>query len=240
MKIYAVKIPKNIKREDSSILLNYVSPPKKEAIYNAVKSGRYEPLLSDLIIKTLINEIYKIKSNDIQFTYNKYGKPFLRDIEISYNISHSYDWLVCVIDKSSVGIDIEKIRPLNLNIAKRFFSNEEFCEIISRDKVMQLDYFFELWTLKESFLKFLGTGMYTSLNSFTIKKHKSRYTILSRDKLLSNSNCYFKTYILDKKYKMAVCAANEIFPNKIDIRTLSHIKESLASSQEELGDNLKY
>ena len=34
----------------------------------------------------------------------------------------------------------------------------------------KINYFYDLWTLKESYIKTIGKGLYTPLNSFSIKR----------------------------------------------------------------------
>ncbi|WP_257149478.1 4'-phosphopantetheinyl transferase family protein [Bacillus cereus] len=44
------------------------------------------------------------------------------------------------------------------------------------------DYFYDLWTLKESYIKAIGTGLSTPFNSFTIKKMKRKVLVLIKMK----------------------------------------------------------
>lgn len=112
---------------------------------------------------------------DYDVLYTKKGKPYLPghdDIKIS--LSHSHEMVMCVISDNNVGCDIELIKPINLNIAKRFFSEEEYNEIIESDNKEQA--FCRLWTLKESFLKVTGEGLGLPLNSFkTISDEKYEF-----------------------------------------------------------------
>ncbi len=87
---------------------------------------RWQDAQSTLIVKVLIIAIlyhqYQIENELIIFDTNSYGKPYLRNREdIQFNISHSVEWVVCVIDKQSIGIDIEQIKEVNMDIVKRFF-----------------------------------------------------------------------------------------------------------------------
>ncbi|MFD2875899.1 4'-phosphopantetheinyl transferase family protein [Paenibacillus rhizoplanae] len=47
-------------------------------------------------------------------------------INLKFNISHSGDWVVVAIDSMEIGIDIEQIITMNLEIAERFFAQEEY------------------------------------------------------------------------------------------------------------------
>lgn len=62
----------------------------------------------------------------------------------------------------------EKIIPIDLRIGKRFFINKEYEYIMNKNLISRLEYFYEIWTLKESYIKAVGMGLSISLNSFNI------------------------------------------------------------------------
>lgn len=124
----------------------------------------------------------------------KDGKPYLRDHpDLIFNLSHSHNLAALGIAQRpecncEIGVDLEKISVHRdfFNIAKRFFHPEEFIYLSnSADKVTT---FTEIWTKKESYLKMLGTGLNTPLNSFSVLKDKNiRSEILPNDYILSYS-----------------------------------------------------
>ncbi|MEM5637751.1 hypothetical protein AAHH71_00270 [Bacillus toyonensis] len=78
------------------------------------------------MIRSIICKRYKISNQDIKYTYNKYGKPdWVEDKFFCFNISHSGDWIVCIVGNTSVGIDIEQIRPIKLETISQVFSMKE-------------------------------------------------------------------------------------------------------------------
>ena len=83
-------------------------------------------LIADILIRTIICKKLKIEAKLISISRNKYGKPYLcNNKAFHFNISHSGDWIVCTIDESTIGIDIEMIKSIDLDIAKYFFSIKE-------------------------------------------------------------------------------------------------------------------
>ena len=98
--------------------------------------------------------------------YNKYGKPFLKNIpNLYFNISHTNDednlYLVLVIDNKEVGIDLIKSRKDSLI---RYCTNEiEYHSIINSNNIDEE--FTRLWTKKESYLKCIGTGITKDLKN---------------------------------------------------------------------------
>ena len=98
------------------------------------------------------------------------GKPGIRGrADFHYNLSHSGPWVVLAFGDSPVGVDVEAYRE-DLNIrsfANRFFTPEEarYC-LNTTGNPYHL--FFQIWTGKESYLKYLGTGLKKALSSFSV------------------------------------------------------------------------
>ncbi len=143
---------------------------------------------------------------EIEITRNRYGKPYLKNEgNIHFNVSHSGSWAVGAVDSFPVGIDVERIRPVNLEIAERFFAWQEYEELLKKDYPERLDYFFELWTLKESYIKAVGRGLSVPLGSFSVLPGNGGQADSS---ILDNQDlgCRFKMCALEPGYRMAVCS----------------------------------
>lgn len=88
--------------------------------------------------------------------YRKTGKPFLKDV--FFNISHSDSLVVCAIStEGEIGIDIEKVKPVELDDFKPWFTENEWKSI--NKPPSQLDNFYWYWTRKESIIKALGINL---------------------------------------------------------------------------------
>ncbi len=123
--------------------------------------------------------------NSCSIRYNRYQKPYIENSSFYYNISHSGDYVILGYSNSEIGVDIEKKRNVNLNIAERFFSPNEFDEIFTKIKEEQKNLFFKIWTLKEAYRKFKGLGLALSLD----KDDYSSY--LYKDEFEINKIHYF-------------------------------------------------
>ena len=82
------------------------------------------------------------------------GQPVLRGGSAYVSISHCEDLVACVVSRTPVGIDIERIRPLKPGLIDRVCTPEEKAYIQDAP-----ERFFEVWTAKESYFKMLGTGI---------------------------------------------------------------------------------
>jgi 4'-phosphopantetheinyl transferase len=95
---------------------------------------------------------------------NNFGKPFLPNHTLDFNISHSGDYVVAVCSpRKYVGIDIEQNRAIDITAYQSIFHSEEWTML---KKSPQL--FFELWTKKESLLKAKGMGFQVDLTEVNI------------------------------------------------------------------------
>ena len=98
------------------------------------------------------------------------GKPFIKGKDnFHYNLSHAGNWVVIAYGDSEVGVDVEELRvDTDIEaIARRFFTTEEQYYVFEEDKNRR-QRFFEIWTGKESYLKYLGTGLAKDMTSFSV------------------------------------------------------------------------
>lgn len=217
LEVYALQIPKEMSPQGFLKLLTYVSIEKRVRIKHFRKrDDSLRALFSDLLIRSIILERYGVSNQEITFKYNAYGKPFLAfDTSFSFNISHSGSWVVAIVgNQQLVGIDIEEIRPIDIEIARRFFSPVEYAELIAKGEKERLPYFYDLWSLKESFVKAIGRGLSVPLNSFAIQR-KGMLEQFSICQNYSPQSFYFRQYDIDTSYKLSACATINWFPESI-------------------------
>lgn len=97
------------------------------------------------------------------------GKPHIRDnADFHYNLSHSGNWVVIAYGGSRVGVDVEGLRLVRdyEALARRYFAPEEQAWCAEGEDLSRR--FLEVWTGKESYLKYMGTGLSKALPSFSI------------------------------------------------------------------------
>ncbi len=197
------------------IAYNVVTNDRKNKVDNFhFKKDKVLSLASELLLLYSLRNI-GYDTDNIEFIYEKNGKPYLKNSnDIYYNISHSGEYVMCAVSSREVGCDIEIISDINLNIANRFFSDEEFNLINSKSNLNEKkDIFFKLWTLKESFIKNTGLGMTLPLKSFAVNPENN---ITVRQDINEN-NYFFKLYDIEG-YMCAVCSLiNDLPLNLINV-----------------------
>ena len=98
------------------------------------------------------------------------GKPILpHRPDFHFNLSHSGNWVAIAWGDANVGLDVESIdHKTNMAaVAQRFFAEEERQYVFAEEND-QNHRFFEVWTGKESYLKYLGTGLKKDLTAFSV------------------------------------------------------------------------
>ena len=125
-------------------------------------------LIGDILARIEICRILGLSNRQLEFSVNKYGKPYLiNSPHVHFNISHSGYYIALVLADKPVGIDIELIKDIELNIYERFFAADEATYIMYPDS-QSLQRFFEIWTKKESRIKWEGKGLSKPLSSFSV------------------------------------------------------------------------
>ncbi len=149
-----------------------LSPSRKSHIDRLKKqSDKIRSLTGELLVQKLLREYYSLSTGVLHRREN--GQPYLTGCDLYVSISHCDSKVACAVSRSPVGIDIEKIRPIDLKLCRHICREEEkeyvlggaegcFCEDPS-----VLYRFFEIWTGKEAYFKKCGTGI-TDLKSVNI------------------------------------------------------------------------
>lgn len=108
-----------------------------------------------------------------------YGKPYLKDGRLHFNLSHSAGLAVCVLSDQPCGIDIQQVRVFKPALIKRVFLPEEMeAATLFAEKNAPLDAAFTLlWSAKESVMKCLGYGFQLSPLSIRISADFRKATV---------------------------------------------------------------
>jgi 4'-phosphopantetheinyl transferase len=221
--VYAIKVDSQLERTLFDSLLTYVLPEKRERIKRFYHyEDALRALLGDLLVRHLISQQTGLPNWRLQFGRNEYGKPFLlNDVSIAYNISHSGEWVVGALATAAVGVDVEKVAPVAPRLAQRIFTPEEYQALITKNGPERRQYFYSLWTLKESLIKAVGKGLAIALDSFTIRIGRDGQ--ITVDPEPECGRYFFKQYDWGKAYRLAVCAATNAFGDTVKIITLDDI-----------------
>ncbi|MFA0442747.1 4'-phosphopantetheinyl transferase superfamily protein [Vibrio sp. 10N.222.51.C12] len=129
-------------------------------------------------LRAILSQYSDIKPAQWRFEYGDKGKPRLcskqkQQTGLDFNLSHSKDHLLIGVLQShhrehTLGVDIEHARQGTdiYSIMSHYFANSEVQELMRLEKNAQRERFFDVWALKESYIKATGKGLATSLKRF--------------------------------------------------------------------------
>ena len=106
----------------------------------------------------------------------KHGKPYFAEPELKdifFSRSHSYGHEVVCFSECEIGVDCEDMQarktrtPDFEKIAKRFFSRDEQKYITEQEAGVD-ERFFNVWTAKEAYVKYIGRGFGEGFRGFSV------------------------------------------------------------------------
>ena len=214
LKIYYHNITRTTKddlRKAGSIL----SPDEKERARKYRFEKDYKLYMAGKIMaRTILGKYFNIRPDEVQFRVDEYSRPHLmypgkKDFDL--NISHSGEYVIAGISDRPIGVDIERIKPVGLDIAGVCFHDREIKYLFS-DRKKIYENFFRLWTLKEAFIKAVGQGLSYPLKDFYFSMDNKGIKLNFVKSGLTDSWNFTDIHI-DNNYKSAVCVnTNESLP----------------------------
>lgn len=146
-----------------------------------------------------------------RLAYGRYGKPYLRGGPY-FNLSHSGHYAVLVVSTVPVGVDVEQRRDDDdcaALAAAAFHPSER--EHYARHPSVRT--FFDIWTLKESYLKLRGTGLSVEPSSFALTLERGGARLHGRPEIR------FRLYDDLPGHSLAVCLMGGSAPDAV---TMTH------------------
>ena len=190
----------NYKDNELNNYINNIYTIKKNRILKTSNdNSKKRMIIGELLLKILLKKYYNLDYNKLDFYLNDYNKPYIKNKTIFYNISHSSLYVICGISKKEIGIDIEKIRQIDLRTINQFATQNEKKYILSNDKDIEKR-LFEIYTLKEAYFKMLGT------NLSNIKKIE--FFISNKKIICSDKSIDAKLNYDIPNYIIAICEQN--------------------------------
>ena len=125
------------------------------------------------ILKLNLSKYLNRDINEIKIEFNENGKPYTDGLYFSQ--SHSQSQLVQVFSQEAeIGVDLEQINSQRkyLQLAKRYFHQDEYKHLKSLNHEESANLFFQLWTCKEAVCKAKGGRLWYFLaNKYLTNKN---------------------------------------------------------------------
>lgn len=151
-----------------------------------------------------------------QYSYSASNpnQPVLEGTDLNFSISHSGNMVVCAVARGNViGIDVERTKPVKLDLMKFYFDRESWFEIINAPDVY--GEFYRHWTMREAAIKASGLGIdQMELSEMVPEDH----TIQVRNEI-------YHCRMIPVRYDYTICAASDqeiddVELNRLDIEDL--------------------
>ena len=126
---------------------------------------RADTLVGRILLRYILQDRFGISPHDTVTDISENGKPYLRNHRgICFSISHTKNCVACAVGDAPLGIDIEAICSRDYSrVADRMFTDDE-----KTVAVRSTEDFLRIWTMKESFAKMLGEGIFGTSRKFDV------------------------------------------------------------------------
>jgi 4'-phosphopantetheinyl transferase len=147
----------NFYKEIDHTILSKNSREVDFSVFKTINSLFLQAILSEHIGQL-------VQLSDILF--QEFGKPFLNPEkfkDIHFNVSHTIDEIAIAVASFSLGFDLE-INQDNYpkSLVKQMLHSEDQLKIESSVQ------FYQLWSIKEAFVKYTGDGLQLSLKNIVV------------------------------------------------------------------------
>lgn len=215
MKIYAAKTYKidSAGMEKLWCLLDSDRQRKVSALRNEKEKER--SIFAGLLLRSAFLEAGYSEQEwqSVRIEKGAYGKPSIKEYQdFHYSLSHSGEWIICSVDKKPVGADIQEMAPWKLQLAKRFYSKEEYNRLLEiQDQDQRTKMFYHMWSAKESAAKMTGIGIGHGIDHFVTDVDFNFIYDVENSRRIQ-----IRLYDEIEGYAVCACSKTGVFPEKID------------------------
>jgi 4'-phosphopantetheinyl transferase len=194
-------------------LERHLSPDDRQRVQRMrFPEGQQEQRMTRALARhALSHYLPELKPADWRFESSELGRPSVaRDMpaearRLQFNLGHSDGLVVMAVGlMPELGVDVERItEDVPLEVARRYFSTREIAALDALPDADKPRRFQRLWTLKESYLKAVGTGISGGLGSMTFHFDESGVRF-ERDGDEEAARWQFREITVDDRYRVAV------------------------------------
>jgi 4'-phosphopantetheinyl transferase len=129
------------------------------------------------LLRATLSDFFARPPLDWAFVTNAWGKPRVEASDASarlcFNLSHTRGHVaVAVALDREVGVDVERVAPSRADeeVARQLFAPAEFADFQEEPGAGRAAAFFDVWTLKEAYIKAVGLGVALPLKDFAFTR----------------------------------------------------------------------
>lgn len=188
--------------------------------------GRHQMLVTRALVRHVLSHYSPdVPPSDWRFDRGELGRPSVaRDMPAlararHFNVAHTQGLVVMAVGHMPrIGVDVERVDPgVRLAVARRYFSPPEVAALDALPPERRPRRFQRLWTLKEAYLKAVGTGISGGLGSMTF--HLDDGIRFERAEDADAARWQFRELEIEGEYLCAVaCDAGTPAPLIVNLR----------------------
>lgn len=212
IEIYAANVERTIEyltKVQRQQLLSLICVDRRNKINKLqIQNKKNISLLAGIMIEHKVREYIEKKQGkkieNLGIQYGEHGKPYLPQYpNIHFNLTHAGQFVVLAVGDEPMGIDMEECKKANMNLAKRCYHKEEYEKL---RKLKENDWeecsirFYQYWTMKESYLKYDGSGITRPLSELLMEPETGTVT--------GDSSVCFTFLRAIPKYIITLCSAS--------------------------------
>ena len=169
-------------------------------------------LISRVLVKTVLADKLGISPHEVNLLLHPNGKPFVEGSKAVYfNLTHSADVIIlAVTEEREIGVDIEQVDRefewMRVDSVLAPIEIEWIKENELTDPFSVYQRFFQIWTLKEAYIKCTGEGMSRHLKKLNFHVLPEHIQFLdSTNDAQKTEEYYFESYIYDSNFIFSIC-----------------------------------
>ncbi|MBL4653746.1 MAG: 4'-phosphopantetheinyl transferase superfamily protein [Flavobacteriales bacterium] len=153
---------------------------KRHVSRQKIERVRHQRVLSRAVLRLILSSHTHEHAQNIQIHTTTYGKPYLKNKNLYFNVSHTNHMLIIALSTQyDVGIDIEyQNTDIQVqNIPKQCFHPEEWEHFLSLSDQDKQQFFLKMWTQKEAASKAIGLGFHSPFQHINTLNQSHTLTI---------------------------------------------------------------
>lgn len=142
---------------ETEAFLPLIHSQKKERISRCSnKTKRKLSIISEILLKQLLEEHSTLSYDNLEIIYNENDKPYIKDNPIYFNISHAKKTVITVISDKEIGVDLQHYSPNAIKSIDVFASASEKAWFKQYNDIAHATY---LFACKEAYIKCYGLSL---------------------------------------------------------------------------------
>jgi 4'-phosphopantetheinyl transferase len=146
---------------------------------------------SRALVRRTLSRFVDVEPAAWRFDTDLHGRPYIvfptEGRMLRFSASRTEGLVMCAVALNrDVGADVERLRECPLDVVDSSFAPVEAQSVHERSGIEQSERFFTYWTLKESYVKARGLGLYIPLDKFAFQLSEDQPPRLEIDTLLDD------------------------------------------------------